>query len=155
MPVDRDYLVQQLEFLRGEVDKVRAGLETERDPAERQRTVEHLGRTVKMLAEVAAIVGEVLPTAPEPPKVFSEQMTPAAVEKRNKAISETKGEGDPLIAAIHKAGYASLNAYADHLKVSPGSLVAYRDGVRPIPRLLHDRIKREIRFSDWPKGTSD
>lgn len=153
--VTPDEMREEVRLLRADIAKLRRGLD--QLPPERAAAVmmsiagilEHIARTEATIGELEA---RALKGAEGSAKVFSEHMTPAAIEARNQAISETKGRGDPLIQAIHKAGWSGLNAYAKHLGMSPGSLIAYRNGVRPIPRKWFDRIKKDLRYTDWPKG---
>lgn len=153
--VTLDEMREEVRLLHADITNLRR--ELDQLPPERAAAVmlsiagilEHIARTEATIGELEV---RALKGAEGSAKVFSEHMTPAAIEARNKAISQTKGRGDPLIEAIHKAGWSGLNAYAEHLGMSPGSLSAYRNGVRPIPRKWFDRIKKDLRYTDWPKG---
>lgn len=84
--------------------------------------------------------------------VFSEDMnmSPEARAAKNLKISEKRSLGDPFLEACRRAK-VSQNALAEELDISPGSLVAYRNG-RAIPERLAKAIQTRIGFVDWPGG---
>ncbi len=87
--------------------------------------------------------------------VFSEHMniSPEAKASKNLKISK-KASKDPLAKAC-QAQRISVRELARQLKVSPGSLVAYRS-TRRIPGALADEIQRIVGFeatqANWPAG---
>lgn len=68
--------------------------------------------------------------------------------------ANTGRPGDVMMEAIRTRMSMSLRRYAMLLKVSPGSLVAYRDGVRPCPRALAERMLTDLGLplEFWPRG---
>lgn len=126
----------EIERTRRRIGKLRAALETgQRELAAAERYLADLQRLR---------VGE------RDANVFSEHMTPEARAARNLRISEGRAPSNAFLKACRKAGI-SQNQLAEDLDISPGSLVAYRNG-RAIPERLAKVIEARIGFSAWPGG---
>lgn len=91
--------------------------------------------------------------------MFSEQMdlSEGAKAQKNLAISETMSP-DRLAKAARAKGM-SLRGLAKKMGISPGSLIDYRKGVRPIPKRHAEWIERELGLAPtralWPRGVDD
>jgi hypothetical protein len=91
--------------------------------------------------------------------MFNEQMelTTATKARRNLAISEAMST-DRLVKAA-RAKNMSLRGLARKMGISPGSLIDYRNGVRPIPKRHADWIERELGLPPtravWPRGVDE
>jgi len=91
------------------------------------------------------VTGQVMSKRPKVPK-----NTPAQLR-----MSRAHAPGDWLAEAARDRMQMSLNRYAKHLGISVGSLSGYRNGDRPCPLDLAEKMQRElgIPLDRWPAGT--
>lgn len=85
---------------------------------------------------------------------LNKQMTPAAVQQRNVAISASRVDDDLAKLVRDKIG-VSLNKYAATIGTSPSSLSLYRRGKLAVPPRIYERVKRDVGFTAWPAGVAE
>lgn len=89
-----------------------------------------------------------------------QSVTGAQLERRGKAIAKAKASksDDRLWKAIVQSRWGSQERYAkERLKVSPGSLSAYRSGNTPVPRAVVRQVEKDfdIGADYWPGSIVD
>lgn len=72
-------------------------------------------------------------------------------------MSVARAKEDWLAKAARERMGMTIKRYAQHLGVAASSLYGYRDGDRPCPKPLAEKMTRELGIepSQWPAGVSD